>query len=459
MHHTGVSTGSAEIEEDLDEGDGARETEEGKEKEEEEKQEEGPFSRLPLPSFFEDAPPTPEEKAQIRELEAVIADFLAERAKRQRFRLPPTASDSGGCTPRGGSVPRGDSDRESETERQAEGAEAGEEGEADGKGKEREQKRRRLRGGDSETRSEDGNEEAYEERSEPHFRLVYDPQEKTPLIVKTATTQYDGKPTTLSPELQRKLVRRTVMILLFAAPYATKLSDLREVILVEQTVKKTNLRFILKETARVMRTHLGLLLRRISGSPGNGSTDCYYLSQGIVHARHIESLTTEREHQLRGFLLFLVPGFIACRGSLHESELKGYLTACGRSDIIRDFSEADLAGLALPENQKVHGKSLKDSPLRLETLWDFLLECRLLKYLTFVSGASSDAPNSHQLSSVRPTSRLRDELSLENFRKECKAHWGVRLPSGDLFGHPEVSSEDDGDSEATSETLSDSDGA
>ncbi|KEP63932.1 UNVERIFIED_CONTAM: hypothetical protein HHA_236800 [Hammondia hammondi] len=430
-----------------------------------EKEDEGSLPHsTPLPlSVFADAPPTPEEQAQVRELENVIADFLAERARRRQLRGPPSAPHrAGGCTPGGAGAPG--VDRESERSCQEEGGEAEEaergeeEGETEeGEERERKQKRRRLRGGEPGSEDENGNEGADEERGKSSFRLIYDPREKTPLRINTAPTQFDDRPTTIDPEMKRKLVRRTVMILLFAVPYATKLNDLREVILVEQTVKKVNLRAILKEAARVLRTHLGLLLRRIGGPPGNSGMDCYYLSQGVVHARHTESLTTEREHQLRGFLLFLVPGFIACRGSLHVTELKGYLTACGRSDIIRGFSEADLAGLALPETQKVLGKSLKESPPRLETLWDFLLECRLLKYLSFYSGASSDS-NSQQLSCVRPTSRLRDELSLENFRKECRAHWSVRLPSGDLFGHPEVSSEEEA-SEAGTEATADSDDA
>ncbi|RQX70100.1 hypothetical protein TGCAST_236800 [Toxoplasma gondii CAST] len=336
----GLAGARAQTEEEAKE---AEEEEEKAKDAEREKEDEGSLSHsTPLPfSVFADAPPTPEEQTQVRELENVIADFLAERARLRQLRVPPSAPHcAGGCTP--GGVGTLGVDRESERSCQGEGgAEAGrgeEEETEEGEERERVQKRRRLRGGEPGSEDESGNEGADGERGKSSFLLIYDPREKTPLRINTAPTQFDDKPTTIDPEIKRKLVRRTVMILLFAVPYATKLNDLRDVILVEQTVKKVNLRAILKEAARVLRTHLGLLLRRIGGPPGNSGMDCYYLSQGVAHARHIESLTTEREHQLRGFLLFLVPGFIASRGSLHVTELKGYLTACGRSDMIRDFS-------------------------------------------------------------------------------------------------------------------------
>lgn len=50
------------------------------------------------------------------------------------------------------------------------------------------------------------------------------------------------------------------------------------------------------------------------------------------------SFSNSGEHRLRGFLLFLVPCFTACRGILHASDLSSYLTACGRGDLVSGFS-------------------------------------------------------------------------------------------------------------------------
>ncbi|PFH37197.1 hypothetical protein BESB_036550 [Besnoitia besnoiti] len=418
-----------------------------------EKEEEGMASSALVPArsplLFSDDAPTAAEEAQVKELENVISEYLSEREKRRQFQLAPVISQGFGVhTPRQSRSGRRSTEGNSEEVATQEGNDDAhvadtQEDECE------ERERKRMRHADA---ADDESDSREAEREDPapgsDLRLIYDAHENMKLTVKSSKTQFNERPVTLDLELKRKLVRRAVMLLLFAAPYAARQSDLREVILIEPTVKKINVRVILKEAARLLRGHLGLLLQRINDSRGSKADDFYYLAQGIAHARHIESLMTEREHALRGFLLFLVPCFIACRGVISESDLRGYVTACGRADILGDFSESDLGGLALPENQKVHGKSLKDSPPRLETLWDFLLECRHFKYLTFVPGSTSDSPNP-QLSCIKPTARLRDELSLENFRRECKANWDVRLPSGDLFGRLEASSENEESDEAS----------
>ncbi|PHJ24349.1 hypothetical protein CSUI_001802 [Cystoisospora suis] len=398
--------------------------------------------------------PSKEEAEELEALQAMILDVYEERERRRQqiTRLPFADPRNGNDDLR---VCKQERILEEEEEMEADGMSPN----TSRRGVEQKKidKNRETRRGEEDEEEEGRRRRGEEEETQEETRkLRYDAvYASEPLTLRKQKTsiQWTERSAPLDPDVKKKLVHRAVLVLLFAIPYAARQSDLREMILPEETLKKISIRLILKEAAKSLRSYFGLILHSLGERKSAKQEEFYYLSQGVAHALHIQSLTSDREHCLRGFLLFLVPCFTVCRGVLHASDLASYLTACGRRDIIAGFSDVDLADLARPENHKINGLSLRDSPTHLNTLRDFLLECKLLKYIQVFPPSDPDG-HTPQSAYITPTDRFVEELSLETFRGDCQEKWEVPLPDGDLAGDVIVGEEEDEEHDETSSTSS-----
>ncbi|EKX72889.1 conserved hypothetical protein [Theileria equi strain WA] len=179
---------------------------------------------------------------------------------------------------------------------------------------------------------------------------------------------------------RNRIVRLIIRKVLNQAPFPTKYEDIR--LLIKQNVSQTynhNLFNLYVEDAKKMLMRVfGLILCDVKYGQGKRE---FFLKQSIAFPPHDLKILSEGDHELRGFLLILLPLFKAYSNSIQLNRLCESFQKFGLGHMVPKSAEDEEAFILRLKSIK-RRKEIKYSSKEFSTLSDYILYAKDLGYLT-----------------------------------------------------------------------------
>lgn len=179
---------------------------------------------------------------------------------------------------------------------------------------------------------------------------------------------------------RNRIVRLIIRKTLNQAPFPTKYEDVR--LLIKQNVSQTynnNLfNSYIEDAKKMLMKVFGLTLCDVKYGQGKRE---FILKQAIAFPPHDLKILSEGDHELRGFLLFLLPLFKAYSNAIQLNRLCEAFQKLGLGHITPKSAE-DEEALVLRLKSIKRRKEIKYSSQEFSTLSDYILYAKDLGYLT-----------------------------------------------------------------------------
>ncbi|ANQ10206.1 Uncharacterized protein PCOAH_00046190 [Plasmodium coatneyi] len=205
-------------------------------------------------------------------------------------------------------------------------------------------------------------------------------------------------------------VKIALQVLLKSQPFPVKREDLFSVINIfvpncNNDVKKR--KAILKSLQKKVKNILALNLLTLNSKT---KTE-YVLSQCITYRKHNDFLLSQMDHDIRGFLIFLIPFFnvfykkIPLSYLLHELNNVGHTLVKTKEEVVKILSSPNV--LSTIANHILMTKELVD-PL------DFLIYAKKLSYIDFSTDHQYDESSLDGFYCI-PTARFENEINMKQY--------------------------------------------
>ncbi|KAI4836781.1 hypothetical protein MKS88_004585 [Plasmodium brasilianum] len=206
-------------------------------------------------------------------------------------------------------------------------------------------------------------------------------------------------------------VKIALQFLLKNQPFPVKREDLFSVINLYVPTCNTNLKR--KSILKLLKKHVNDILALNLLILSTKTKTEYVLTQNITYKQHNDLLLSKLDHNIRGFLIFLVPFFkvfhnkIPLNYLLYEINNSGYKTLKTKEEILKILNTPTL--FSNIKNNLTLNRELMD-PL------DYIIYAKKLSYIDF----SNDQYDEHSLDGfyITPTIRFEYEINMEYYITE-----------------------------------------
>ncbi|ORM41367.1 uncharacterized protein BXIN_0752 [Babesia sp. Xinjiang] len=234
---------------------------------------------------------------------------------------------------------------------------------------------------------------------------------KTPTSPTNKTNKYYS---TIKPNEKRRILATIVRLLLHRAPFTTRSDEIRTIVksyIHDQTNHLVVNCFIEDAKALIGRT-LGLTLCDVKTTGGKREL---FLKQSLAFRPHDVKINSEGDHELRGFLLLMLPCLKTYTEGVSLDRLCDVFKRIGKGHMIpKTESEADALMSALRSTRR--RKDVKYRASDFKNIADYLLYARDLGYLTFTHDPTKG--ESLAMMSVHADFRFNVEINPEAYLEQ-----------------------------------------
>ncbi|GBE59911.1 hypothetical protein, conserved [Babesia ovata] len=244
----------------------------------------------------------------------------------------------------------------------------------------------------------------------------------SPTLTPASTSKYEHD---IRDHEKSRILRLIVRLLLHRAPFVTRYDEIRAVVktYLHDNANHAIVNCFIEDAKKLVSKTLGLILCDIK----LGARREFFLKQSLAFQPHDLKLLGEGDHELRGFLLLMLPCFKAYTAGIPLDRLCEVFTRVGKADMVprdqesEEALKATLRGMRRKRTVKIAASGVSPSltstySTEFKGIADYLLYAKELGYLNVVIDPKKG--DTLAVITVVPGYRLLFELDQESYVKQ-----------------------------------------